>query len=236
MESQRTHEHRKAATRAGLKYVTDGFAGISRRRAGSGWIYFAPNGARIRDADKRQRLNKLAIPPAWTDVWICPDPRRAHPGHGARRARAQAVPLPLRRIARRATAPSSATCSSSARSCRSCASASSATCSRGAHARPGARDGGAPARPHAHPRRQRRVRAREPLLRPHDAAPAARRGERRRRCASASAARAASSTTSRSPTRRLAKIIQRCQELPGQELFQYRRRGAASARRSPPTT
>jgi DNA topoisomerase-1 len=74
MESQRTHEHRKAATRAGLKYVTDGFAGISRRRAGSGWIYFAPNGARIRDADKRQRLNKLAIPPAWTDVWICPDP------------------------------------------------------------------------------------------------------------------------------------------------------------------
>ena len=74
MDSQRTHEHRKAATRAGLKYVTDGFAGISRRRAGSGWIYFAPNGARIRDADKRRRLNKLAIPPAWTDVWICPDP------------------------------------------------------------------------------------------------------------------------------------------------------------------
>jgi DNA topoisomerase-1 len=73
MDSQRTHEHRKAATRAGLKYVTDGFAGISRRRAGSGWIYFAPNGSRIRDADKRQRLNSLAIPPAWTDVWICPD-------------------------------------------------------------------------------------------------------------------------------------------------------------------
>jgi DNA topoisomerase-1 len=70
----RTHEHRRAAVRAGLKYVTDGFAGISRRRAGSGWLYFAPNGARIRDADKRKRLNSLAIPPAWTDVWICPDP------------------------------------------------------------------------------------------------------------------------------------------------------------------
>jgi len=70
----RAHEHRRAAARAGLKYVTDGFAGISRRRAGSGWLYFAPNGARIRDADKRRRLNALAIPPAWTDVWICPDP------------------------------------------------------------------------------------------------------------------------------------------------------------------
>jgi len=72
--SQRTLEHRKAATRAGLTYVSDGFAGITRRRAGSGWVYFAPNGARIRDPDKRKRLNKLAIPPAWTDVWICPDP------------------------------------------------------------------------------------------------------------------------------------------------------------------
>jgi DNA topoisomerase-1 len=70
----RTQEHRRAATRAGLKYVSDGFAGITRKRAGSGWVYFAPNGARIRDADKRKRLNSLAIPPAWTDVWICPDP------------------------------------------------------------------------------------------------------------------------------------------------------------------
>ncbi|HUP98322.1 MAG TPA: DNA topoisomerase IB [Usitatibacter sp.] len=70
----RTQEHRRAATRAGLKYVSDGFAGITRRRSGSGWVYFAPNGARIRDADKRKRLNSLAIPPAWTDVWICPDP------------------------------------------------------------------------------------------------------------------------------------------------------------------
>src|SRR3989442_9768847 len=72
--SPRTREHRKAATRAGLVYVTDGLAGISRRRVGSGWAYFAPNGARIRDPDKRRRLNSLAIPPAWTDVWICPDP------------------------------------------------------------------------------------------------------------------------------------------------------------------
>jgi DNA topoisomerase-1 len=70
----RAREHRKAAVRAGLRYVTDGFPGIRRQRSGGGWIYFAPNGSRIRDPGKRKRLNALAIPPAWTDVWICPDP------------------------------------------------------------------------------------------------------------------------------------------------------------------
>ena len=72
--SSRKREHRKAAVRAGLTYVTDGFAGIRRQRSGGGWVYFAPNGARIRDPEKRRRLNSLAIPPAWSDVWICPDP------------------------------------------------------------------------------------------------------------------------------------------------------------------
>ena len=74
MASQRATEHQNAAVRAGLTYVTDAFAGIRRKRAGRGWVFYAPNGARIRDPDKRQRLKSLAIPPAWTDVWICPDP------------------------------------------------------------------------------------------------------------------------------------------------------------------
>jgi DNA topoisomerase-1 len=74
MTSSRTREYRKAATRAGLHYVTDGFAGIRRSRSGTGWIYYASNGARIRNPNTRKRLNALAIPPAWTDVWICPDP------------------------------------------------------------------------------------------------------------------------------------------------------------------
>ena len=74
MISPRIHEHRKAAARAGLRYVTDGVAGIHRRRAGTGWIYYAPSGARIKNPNIRKRLNALAIPPAWTDVWICPDP------------------------------------------------------------------------------------------------------------------------------------------------------------------
>jgi DNA topoisomerase I len=74
VSSPRSREHRKRAARAGLVYVTDAFAGIRRQRAGTGWTYFAPNGIRIRDKAKRQRLKSLAIPPAWTDVWICPDP------------------------------------------------------------------------------------------------------------------------------------------------------------------
>jgi DNA topoisomerase-1 len=71
---RRLREHRESAAHAGLRYVTDGAGGISRRRVGTGWAYYAPNGARIKSAEARRRLNALAIPPAWTEVWICPDP------------------------------------------------------------------------------------------------------------------------------------------------------------------
>jgi len=74
LTSPRNHEHREAAHSVGLSYVTDGVAGIRRRRAGRGWAYYAPDGSRITDRVERRRLNGLAIPPAWTDVWICPDP------------------------------------------------------------------------------------------------------------------------------------------------------------------
>jgi DNA topoisomerase I len=74
MPSPRIEEHRQAATRAGLTYVTDGVAGIRRRRAGKGWVYFGPDGGKVLDLDERRRINRLVIPPAWTDVWICPDP------------------------------------------------------------------------------------------------------------------------------------------------------------------
>jgi DNA topoisomerase-1 len=86
MTSHRRREHRKAAVRAGLVYVTDGVAGISRKRSGTGWTYLAPNGKRIQDAGERKRLDSLAIPPAWTDVWICPD-RDGHIQATARDAR-----------------------------------------------------------------------------------------------------------------------------------------------------
>jgi DNA topoisomerase-1 len=74
MPSPRHREHRKSAAHAGLVYVTDGIAGISRKRSGTGWSYFAPDGERIRAVQDRRRIDRLAIPPAWTEVWICPDP------------------------------------------------------------------------------------------------------------------------------------------------------------------
>jgi DNA topoisomerase-1 len=48
--------------------------GIRRRRAGKGWVYFSPDGTRITDLAERRRINALVIPPAWSEVWICPDP------------------------------------------------------------------------------------------------------------------------------------------------------------------
>ncbi|MFN2643712.1 MAG: DNA topoisomerase IB [Burkholderiales bacterium] len=56
-----------------MRYVTEGLRGITRKRVGTGWAYYAPGGARITDTEARHRINRLAIPPAWTDVWICPD-------------------------------------------------------------------------------------------------------------------------------------------------------------------
>ncbi len=62
-----------SAKAAGLRYVTDrGPGGIRRRRAGKGFVYYDPAGRKITDPDELRRIRSLAIPPAWTDVWICP--------------------------------------------------------------------------------------------------------------------------------------------------------------------
>ena len=61
-----------SAQEAGLRYVTDTGPGIRRRRAGKSWAYIGPDGKRITDRDRVAWINRLAIPPAWTDVWICP--------------------------------------------------------------------------------------------------------------------------------------------------------------------
>jgi DNA topoisomerase-1 len=63
-----------AARVAQLRYVNDRIPGITRVRAGTGFIYRDPEGHAIRGPDQRQRIEALRIPPAWTDVWICPDP------------------------------------------------------------------------------------------------------------------------------------------------------------------
>ena len=64
-----------SARAAGLRYVHDDRPGITRKRSGKGWSYLDPDGKRITDKEERARINALAIPPAYTDVWICPHPR-----------------------------------------------------------------------------------------------------------------------------------------------------------------
>jgi len=49
--------------------------GIRRRRAGRGFVYVDPTGTRIAEPEIVERARALVIPPAWTDVWICTDPR-----------------------------------------------------------------------------------------------------------------------------------------------------------------
>ncbi len=72
--SDRTEISKAEAASAGLTYVSDGVPGISRRRSGKGWSFYEPDGSLISDRTTRKRLLSLAVPPAWTDVWICPDP------------------------------------------------------------------------------------------------------------------------------------------------------------------
>jgi len=57
-----------------LVYVGDQAPGIRRRRSGRGWSYRGPDGTLVRDAATLSRIRSLAIPPAYRDVWISPDP------------------------------------------------------------------------------------------------------------------------------------------------------------------
>jgi DNA topoisomerase-1 len=61
-----------SARLAHLRYVIDTAPGITRRRTGSSFSYWSPDGRRVRDKNDLARIRALAIPPAWTDVWICP--------------------------------------------------------------------------------------------------------------------------------------------------------------------
>ncbi|MCA1645947.1 MAG: hypothetical protein LC797_10955 [Chloroflexi bacterium] len=64
----------ESATAAGLHYLNDEGPGIRRKRAGTAFSYIDDDGQRIRDRQVLARIKALAIPPAWTDVWICADP------------------------------------------------------------------------------------------------------------------------------------------------------------------
>jgi DNA topoisomerase-1 len=67
-------ESLEAAEDAGLRYVSDDQLGFSRQQKGEEFEYFDQKGKPIRDEQRLLRIKRLAIPPAWSDVWICPSP------------------------------------------------------------------------------------------------------------------------------------------------------------------
>jgi DNA topoisomerase I len=69
------HDAPAAARAARLTYAVEAGPGYSRRRAGKGFVYYDVRGKRIVDPDELGRCRALAIPPAWRKVWISPSPR-----------------------------------------------------------------------------------------------------------------------------------------------------------------
>jgi DNA topoisomerase-1 len=65
-------EPAESAKAASLRYGSDDRPGIRRKRSGKGWSYSGPDGKLIREREVLKRIRALAIPPAWTDVWISP--------------------------------------------------------------------------------------------------------------------------------------------------------------------
>ncbi|RYG59546.1 DNA topoisomerase IB, partial [bacterium] len=70
------HEsHVESAKAAGLHYVCDDGPGLHRKRAGKGFSYTGTDGKAIKDKKTLDRIKSLVIPPAYKNVWICPDER-----------------------------------------------------------------------------------------------------------------------------------------------------------------
>jgi len=65
-------DHKKAATVAHLRYVNDAMEGICRKGKGNKWRYYLKNKL-LQDKERIEEIKKLAIPPSWTKVWICPN-------------------------------------------------------------------------------------------------------------------------------------------------------------------
>ena len=71
-ESGPLNDTSASAKAAGLRYVTGEGPGILRRRCGKGFTYIGVDAKMVRDRSTLDRIRSLVIPPAWTDVWICP--------------------------------------------------------------------------------------------------------------------------------------------------------------------
>ncbi len=72
LEQQLVTDPTESARAAGLRYVTDRRPGITRQREGDGWRYIGADGKVVEDRQTLERIRSLAIPPAWSDIWISP--------------------------------------------------------------------------------------------------------------------------------------------------------------------
>ena len=68
-------ENIETAKAAGLRYVAECIEGIQRRRRGTGFVYLSSTDKMVRAGRTLERIRFLVIPPAWENVWICPDSR-----------------------------------------------------------------------------------------------------------------------------------------------------------------
>ncbi len=75
VRAEEAEEALSAAKAAGLRYVTDTIPGIRRERTGADFRYTGPGGKPVTEPATLQRIAAIAVPPAWTDVWICASPR-----------------------------------------------------------------------------------------------------------------------------------------------------------------
>jgi DNA topoisomerase-1 len=71
-ETQTILDPKDAAEAVDLRYVSDERPGIRRRKSDKGFVYLRPDGVGVSDPRVLGRIRSLAVPPAWTDVWICP--------------------------------------------------------------------------------------------------------------------------------------------------------------------
>jgi len=83
----------EAAEEAGLRYVSDAQPGYTRKAKGDDFDYFDTEGKLIRDEQRLLRVKRLAVPPAYTRVWICPSPNGHIQATGRDARGAQAIPL-----------------------------------------------------------------------------------------------------------------------------------------------
>ena len=210
----------EAARAAQLRYVSDSRPGIRRRVAGAGFIYIDGQDARVEDDAVLTRIRGLAIPPAWTEVWIC---KLSHghlqaSGRDARGRKQYRYHARWRKVRDEAKYDRMLKFGAALPRIRECVEGHLRLTKLNRAEGSGDRD--APAGDHFHQDWQRGIRTHEQLLRTDDVEGPACQGHGgtiRFRFRGKSGKEHQITLANR----RLARLVKSCQDLPGQDLFQY---------------